>query len=191
MALCSMVGFNDTKPYQTLLLTRLHVTKSTSMKCILLQHIALTLSFIHLPVSQHLFLHLLPLSHLPFSDSCPHPITASLTFSHSRAPLPHSAVSFFLFFFLSIHTTESLLIICDLLKYIHCHSLWLLPLTQFTFPLSAQFPAHQPPRITHRLPYLSPCLPAFLVSFVFLFWRIIFALPPPAHLLFISRSSQQ
>lgn len=35
--------------------------------------------------------------------------------------------------FLSIHTTESLLIICDLLKYIHCHSLSL-PLSSLPLP---------------------------------------------------------
>lgn len=75
--------------------------------------------------------------HIPLSPRSP---SLPLSFSPPLSPL-----------FLSIHTTESLLIICDLLKYIHCHSLSL-PLavpssslcpvfcsatsSQYSFPLS-------------------------------------------------------
>lgn len=82
--------------------------------------------------------------------------------------------------FLSIHTTESLLIICDLLKYIHCHSL--------TPTLISPSPSMPGLLFSNLLALLIPSLilslslGALSVSFVFLFCRIICVLvpvPPP------------
>lgn len=76
--------------------------------------------------------------------------------------------------FLSIHTTESLLIICDLLKYIHCHSLSL-PLS-FLSPSLSLLPGLL---FSNLLALLIPSLWVLSVSFVFLFCRIICATSPP------------
>lgn len=72
---------------------------------------------------------------------------------------------------LSIHTTESLLIICDLLKYIHCHSPSLPLSSRAPSPLpSARSPVQQPPRITHSLTLsLSPSLSRSTFSLFCLF----------------------
>lgn len=158
------MAFKGTKPHQILFL--IYVTKSTLLKRISHQHIAAALSSVHLPVCHSTFL---PLSRLLFSEApcsllrstiCPFPPT----FSHSR-PLPSHS------FFLSSHTAESLLIICDLLKYIHCHSLWL----SLWLP-SLSLPSSPSPRITHCLPHSPLC--EHSVSFVFLFCRINCALTP-------------
>lgn len=122
ICLCTIVNINVTKPYQTLLLIRLHVIKSTLLKCVLPQCVSTILSFNYLPVCRSPFLHLSstspPVLPIPLSLHSP---SLPLSFSPPLSPL-----------FLSIHTTESLLIICDLLKYIHCHSL--------SLPLSLALP---------------------------------------------------
>lgn len=68
--------------------------------------------------SQSIFLNLSHYHSLP---------TLSFSFPHGFSPcflffslIPHCSPPFFLF----IQATGSLLIICDLLKYIHCFSLW-------------------------------------------------------------------
>lgn len=99
---------------------------------------------------------------LPTSTHPSYPML-TLSFSPPLSPL-----------FLSIHTTESLLIICDLLKYIHCHSLSL-PLS-FLSPSLSLLPGLL---FSNLLALLIPSLWVLSVSFVFLFCRIICATSPP------------
>lgn len=121
--ICFMGNISVTKPYQIVLLIRLHVTKSTLLKCILSQHIFIVLSLIHLPVRHS--------STPPPSLYCISPPAVQSPSRRSSPTLFPHAPSLFLSptipLFLPIHTTESLLIICDLLKYILRHSLSLTP----------------------------------------------------------------
>lgn len=139
-------------------------------------HISTVLSSIHLPhsstfppFSPHVLWSPSPSLHSP-NPSFP---TFSLVPTLSLPPL-----------FLSIHTTESLLIICDLLKYIHCQSLsFPLSLTHFAFPLSVSLALSLPAFSSENLlALLIPSLWALSVSFVFLFCRIIWVPPSTSSL---------
>lgn len=137
------------------------------MKQTSLSHISGVLSPVHLAVCHRSFLHLLsvPTPILPLTPLPPHA-------THPAIPTPpctqHTHARRLALFLsctlppllLSIHTTESLLIICDLLKYIHCHSPSLPLSSRAPSPHpSARSPVQQPPRITHSLTRsLSPSL---------------------------------
>lgn len=105
------------------------------------------------------------------------------------SPRSHSfPLSFSPPLFLSIHTTESLLIICDLLKYIHCQSL--------SFPLSLTLPSLSlslsfslcPAFSSENLALLIPSLSTF--SF-FCLSVLQDNLSPPLHLLFVPQRSHK
>lgn len=169
----AVVNINVTKPCQTLI--RLRVTKSTLLKCILLPHISTALS---LRPSARLSLSIPPPSLYLTSrspEAPPHRPTPPIPLSprsHSFSP-PLSPL------FLSIHTTESLLIICDLLKYIHCHSLSL-PLSSL-LSLSLSLPGLLFSNLLALLtPSLILSLGALSVPFVFPFCRIICVPFPPS-----------
>lgn len=135
------------------------------------RHISTVLSFTHLPVCHSPLLHLLSISPpvlpkpllYPIAPLHPSLFPHALTLSFFSPPLSPC--------FLSIHTTESLLIICDLLKYIHCHSLSL-PLSSLPLPPCPVFCSATSSHYSFSLSlFLS--LGALSVSFVFLFCRII------------------
>lgn len=163
--------------FSLLLFIRLHVMKSTQLKPHI-SHISTVLSSIHLPHSS---------TFPPFS---PHVLWSPSPSLHSPNPsFPTFSLVPTLFlsplsFFLSIHTTESLLIICDLLKYIHCQSLsFPLSLTHFAFPLSVSLALSLCPAFySENLALLIPSLWALSVSFVFLFCRIIWVPPSTSSL---------
>lgn len=138
---------------------------------------------LHLPVCHPSFLHLislslscLPVSTAPYPPLHPtHPRFPTFSLACSFSPplslalsLPPPPL------FLSIHATESLLIICDLLEYIHCHSLSL----PFHFPfLPLPFLSLCPVFCSASSSHYSFPLPfplrALSVPFVSLYWRII------------------
>ena len=139
------------------------------------RHISTVLSFTHLPVCHSPLLHLLSISPpvlpkpllYPIAPLHPSLFPHALTLSFFSPPLSPC--------FLSIHTTESLLIICDLLKYIHCHSLSL-PLSSLPLPPCPVFCSATSSHYSFPLSFslsLFLSLGALSVSFVFLFCRII------------------
>lgn len=148
---CSRV-IHVPEPYQTLTMSGSQHYRST-FNSIYLQYYPSSICPSVTPISSTF-----SLSHLLFSEA-PHPSFPTQTLSFSPPLLP---------LFLSIHTTESLLIICDLLKYIHSHSHLSLSLPGLLF--SNLLALLIPPLI------LSPA--AVSASFVFLFCRIICAPPP-------------
>lgn len=165
ISLCTLLDSNVTEPFQP------HIYS------IILHPSA---PFLHLPS----ILTSCPLKPIPFAplpqSLFPHVLTRSHSLSLSLPPL-----------FLSIHTTESLLIICDLLKYIHCQSLsFPLSLTHFAFPLALSlalslpgFLFGKPPCITHSLS---------LSTFSFFCLSVLQDnLSPPLHLLFVPQRSHK
>lgn len=154
---------SDQAPCHKVNITEMHFSLTHIYSIIL--HPSARLSLLAPPPSPYLTsCSLMP---LPTSPNSTHP---------SSPPLSPSL-------FLSIHTAESLLIICDLLKYIHCHSL--------SLSLSLVFSLTPTPSLSSLslflcvpgllfnnllallIPSLVLPLQALSLSFVFLFCRII------------------
>lgn len=149
ISLCTLLDSNVTEPFQPFAFHQASRHKINTAEATYQPHIYSIIlhpsaPFLHLPS----ILTSCPLKPIPFAPLPQSLFPHVLTRSHSLSLPP---------LFLSIHTTESLLIICDLLKYIHCQSLsFPLSLTHFAFPLALAlslpgFLFGKPPCITHSL----------------------------------------
>lgn len=103
--------------------------------------------YLSLVCSQSIFLSF-SLYHSLSTLSFPHGFSPCFLF---RSLIPHCSPPFFLF----IHATGSLLIICDLLKYIHCFSLWFSLLFFISWSLSSSLISPLFPILTNIHEYFS------------------------------------
>lgn len=183
ISLCTLLDSNVTEPFQPFAFHQASRHKINTAEATYQPHIYSIIlhpsaPFLHLPS----ILTSCPLKPVPFAPLPQSLFPHVLTRSHSLSLPP---------LFLSIHTTESLLIICDLLKYIHCQSLsFPLSLTHFAFPLALSlalslpgFLFGKPPCITHSLS---------LSTFSFFCLSVLQDnLSPPLHLLFVPQRSHK
>lgn len=177
ISLCTLLDSNVTEPFQPFAFHQASRHEINTAEATYQPHIYSIIlhpsaPFLHLPS----ILTSCPLKPAPFAPLPQSLFPHVLTRSHSLSLPP---------LFLSIHTTESLLIICDLLKYIHCQSLsFPLSLTHFAFPLSVSLALSLCPAFysENLLALLIPSLWALSVSFVFLFCRIIWVPPSTSSL---------
>lgn len=177
ISLCTLLDSNVTEPFQPFAFHQASRHEINTAEATYQPHIYSIIlhpsaPFLHLPS----ILTSCPLKPAPFAPLPQSLFPHVLTRSHSLSLPP---------LFLSIHTTESLLIICDLLKYIHCQSLsFPLSLTHFAFPLSVSLALSlcQAFYSENLLALLIPSLWALSVSFVFLFCRIIWVPPSTSSL---------
>lgn len=142
--LCSTVNINVTKPsdfaFDQALCHKVNITE---------MHFAPTQPYYPSTICPSVTPHssTFPPRHLLFSKAPPQCSTPPIPLS-PRSPSRFLSPTLP---FLSIHTTESLLIICDLLKYIHCYSLSHSHSHSLCLSFSARSSVQQPPCITHTL----------------------------------------